>query len=58
MDGERPVSELVTQVLAALPVETEVVIIEDVLKQTRGLVDRYSTPETRPAALELVAQAS
>ncbi len=57
VDGERPVSELVAQVLAALPVETEVVIIEDVLKQTRGLVDRYSTPETRPAALELVAQA-
>jgi aminopeptidase N len=57
VDGERPVAELVTQVLAALPVETEVVIIEDVLKQTRGLVDRYSTPETRPVALEMVAQA-
>jgi aminopeptidase N len=37
--------------------ETEVVIISDVLKMSRGLVDRYSTPETRPAALELVAQA-
>jgi aminopeptidase N len=57
VDGERPVAELVAQVLAALPVETEVVIVEDVLKQTRGLVDRYSTPETRPAALELIAQA-
>ena len=42
VDGERPVAELVTLVLAALPVETEVVIIEDVLKMTRGLVDRYS----------------
>jgi aminopeptidase N len=57
VDGERPVAELVTLVLAALPVETDVVIIEDVLKMTRGLVDRYSTPETRRAALELVAQA-
>jgi aminopeptidase N len=57
VDGERPVAELVTQVLAALPVETEVVIVEDVLRQTRGLVDRYSPPETRPAALEMVAQA-
>jgi aminopeptidase N len=57
VDGERPVSELVTQVLAALPVETEVVIVEDVLKTTRGLVDRYSTPETRPAALSMIAQA-
>jgi aminopeptidase N len=57
VDGERPVSELVTQLFAALPVETEVVIVEDVLKTTRGLVDRYSTPETRPAALALIVQA-
>ena len=57
VDGERPVAELVAQVLAALPVETEVIIVEDVLKTTRGLVDRYSTPDTRPAALELIAQA-
>jgi aminopeptidase N len=57
VDGERPVAELVAQVFAALPAETEVVILEDVLKITRGLVDRYSSPETRPAALELIAQA-
>ncbi|MEU4245291.1 aminopeptidase N [Actinoplanes sp. NPDC026619] len=58
VDGERPVAELVTLVLTALPVESEVVIIEDVLRATRSLVDRYSTPETRPAALELVTQAA
>ncbi|GIM98096.1 aminopeptidase [Paractinoplanes toevensis] len=58
VDGERPVAELVTLVLTALPVESEVVIVEDVLRATRSLVDRYSTPETRPAALELVAQAA
>ncbi|MET0422966.1 MAG: aminopeptidase N [Actinoplanes sp.] len=58
VDGERPVAELVTLVLTALPVETEVVIIEDVLRATRSLVDRYSTPETRPAALDLVAQSA
>ena len=57
-DGERPVAELVTLVLAALPVEREVVLVEDVLRMTRALVDRYPTPETRPAALELLAQAS
>jgi aminopeptidase N len=57
VDGERPVAELVTQVLAALPVEPEVVIVEHVLRTTRGLVDRYSTPETRPVALDMVAQA-
>ncbi|MFD0517699.1 aminopeptidase N [Paractinoplanes durhamensis] len=58
VDGERPVAELVTLVLTALPVESEVVIVEDVLRATRSLVDRYSTRETRPAALELVAQAA
>ena len=56
-DGERPVAELVTLVLAALPVETEVVVIEDVLALSRRLVDLYSTAETRGVALELVAQA-
>jgi aminopeptidase N len=58
VDGERPVAELVTLVLAALPVEREVVLIEDVLRMTRSLVDLYPAPETRPAALELLAQAS
>jgi len=58
VDGERPVAELVTLVLAALPVEREVALVEDVLRMTRTLVDRYPAPETRPAALELLAQAS
>jgi aminopeptidase N len=58
VDGERPVAELVTLVLAALPVEREVAVVEDVLRMTRALVDRYPTPETRPAALEMLAQAS
>ena len=56
-DGERPVADLVALVLAALPAESEVVVVEDVLSQTRVLVDRYLTPETRPAALALVTQA-
>ncbi|MDI6098280.1 aminopeptidase N [Actinoplanes sp. NEAU-A12] len=58
VDGERPVAELVALVLAALPVESEVAVVEDVLRATRGLVDRYATPETRPAALALLAQAA
>ena len=56
VDGERPVAELVALVLAALPVESEVVIVEDVLRTARSLVDRYAT--ARPAALELLAQAA
>jgi aminopeptidase N len=56
-DGERSVAELVALVLAALPVETEVVVIEDVLRLSRSLIDLYSTPETRGVTLELVAQA-
>ena len=56
-DGERPVAELVALVLAALPVETEVVVIEDVLALSRRLVDLYSTAETRGVALGMVAQA-
>jgi len=39
VDGEQPVAELVTLVLTALPVESEVVIIEDVLRATRKGTD-------------------
>ena len=58
VDGERPVAELVALVLAALPVESEVAVVEDVLRATRGLIDRYATPETRPDALALLARAA
>jgi aminopeptidase N len=58
VDGERPVADLVALVLTALPVESEVVVVEDVLRLSRGLVDRYATPATRPAALEMIAQAA
>jgi aminopeptidase N len=58
VDGERPVAELVTLVLAALPVEPEVALVEDVLRMTQALVDRYPPPEKRPAALEMLAQAA
>ncbi|GAB1690054.1 aminopeptidase N [Krasilnikovia sp. M28-CT-15] len=57
VDAERPVADLVSLVLAALPVETEVVIVEHVLRTTRNLVDRYAVPEARPAALELLSSA-
>jgi aminopeptidase N len=56
-DGERSVADLVALVLAALPAETEVVVVEDVLAQTRRLVDHHLGPQTRPAALALVAEA-
>ncbi len=56
-DGERPVADLVSLVLTALPAESEVVIVADVLSMTRSLLDRYLGAQTRPAALLMVAQA-
>lgn len=56
-DGERPVSDLVALILAALPGETEVIVVEDVLKLARTLIDRYLDPERRLAALGYVTQA-
>jgi aminopeptidase N len=56
-DGERPVADLVTLVLASLPGETEVVMIDDVLRLSRRLIDRYLDPDGRAVALEHVAQA-
>ncbi|MEQ4303582.1 aminopeptidase N [Plantactinospora sp. B6F1] len=56
-DAERPVAELVALVVAALPTETEVVVVQDVLGRTRDLLDRHLEPEVRPAALEQLAGA-
>jgi aminopeptidase N len=56
-DGERPVADLVALILAALPGETEVIVVEDVLKLARTLIDRYLDPERRLAALGYVTQA-
>ncbi|MFG3708831.1 aminopeptidase N [Micromonospora sp. NPDC047670] len=56
-DGERPVAGLVALIAAALPVETEVIIAEDVLTLSRSLVDRYLDPATREVALAQVADA-
>ncbi|MEV0392599.1 aminopeptidase N [Polymorphospora rubra] len=50
-DAERPVGELVALVVAALPVETEVVVVEDVLRATGRLVDRHLDPAARSVAL-------
>jgi aminopeptidase N len=56
-DGERPVADLVALVLAALPGETEVTVVENVLTLGRTLIDRYLDPDARLAALGHVAQA-
>ncbi|WP_422773694.1 aminopeptidase N [Plantactinospora sp. WMMC1484] len=56
-DGERPVADLVSLVVAALPAEREVVVVQDVLPRIRSLLDRYLEPELRPAALAQVAGA-
>ncbi|MFD2767823.1 aminopeptidase N [Micromonospora eburnea] len=56
-DGERPVDALVALIAAALPAETEVIIAEDVLTLSRGLVDRYLDLPARDAALRRIAGA-
>ncbi|GIJ09063.1 aminopeptidase N [Micromonospora andamanensis] len=55
-DGERPVSGLVDLIVAALPAETEVIIVEDVLAMSRALIDRYLDPLARLSALARVAE--
>ncbi|MEU4713746.1 aminopeptidase N [Micromonospora purpureochromogenes] len=56
-DGERPVAAVVALIVAALPAESEVIIAEDVLTLSRGLIDRYLDPMAREAALLRVAGA-
>ncbi|MDP9791527.1 aminopeptidase N [Catenuloplanes nepalensis] len=57
-DADRPVADLVALVLAALPVEREVIIVEDVLLLTGRLVDRYLAGAAREDALLLIAAAA
>jgi aminopeptidase N len=54
-DAERPVSDLVELVVTALPTETNVMIVEDVLRLTRLIVDRYLPPAARADALARLA---
>jgi aminopeptidase N len=54
-DAERPVADLVELVVTALPTETQVIIVEDVLRLTRLIVDRYLPPAGRAAALSRLA---
>ncbi|MEO3780151.1 aminopeptidase N [Micromonospora sp. B11E3] len=56
-DGERPVAGLVALVAAALPGEPELIVVEDVLRTTRSLVDRYLDPAGRDTALAALADA-
>ncbi|MBO4209640.1 aminopeptidase N [Micromonospora echinofusca] len=56
-DGEQPVADLVALIGAALPVETEVKIAEDVLVLSRVLIDRYLDAAQRAAALDQLAEA-
>ena len=54
-DGERPVEDLVELMVAALPVESEIVVVEDVLTLSRALIDRYLDGDARADALARVA---
>jgi aminopeptidase N len=56
-DVERPVSELVALIVAALPAEVEVIVVQDVLTRARALLDRYLDADARPVALAQVADA-
>jgi aminopeptidase N len=55
-DAELPVRDLVDLVVTALPAETSVVVVEDVLRLTREMVDRYAPPRERPAVLSRLAR--
>jgi aminopeptidase N len=55
-DAEWSVADLVALVDAALPAETEVVVVEDVLSLARSLVDRYVDPPARDAATAALAR--
>ncbi|SNT40649.1 aminopeptidase N [Asanoa hainanensis] len=54
-DAERPVSDLVDLLVAALPAESEVIVVQDALLQGRALIDRYLPAAERAAALARVA---
>ncbi|MEV4538196.1 aminopeptidase N [Asanoa sp. NPDC049518] len=54
-DAERPVTDLVDLLSAALPAESEVIVVQDALLQGRALIDRYLPAAGRAAALARVA---
>jgi aminopeptidase N len=56
-DAEAPVRDLVAVVAAALPTETHVGLIEDVLRLSRQLVDRYVADAERDRLLARLAAA-
>ncbi|HEX5597583.1 MAG TPA: aminopeptidase N, partial [Micromonosporaceae bacterium] len=56
-DGQRPVADLMELILAALPCETEVIVVEDVLGLSRSLIDRYLDGSARLAALAQIVAA-
>ncbi|MEH1128113.1 aminopeptidase N [Micromonospora sp. CPCC 206061] len=56
-DNELPVADLVALIVTALPAETEAVVVADVLRMSRDLLDRYLDTGQRAAALVHVAQA-
>src|SRR5439155_5129786 len=56
-DGEQPAGYLLDLAAAALPAETEVTILNDVLGIGRAIADRFLTPAARAAAMASVAAA-
>ena len=56
-DAERPVADLVALIRAALPSESDSVLVESVLTQARPIVDRYLEPSARVSALDHLAVA-
>jgi len=55
-DAQRPVADLVDLMVAALPAETEVIVVEDALLLGRDLVDRYLPPADRVVASARIAE--
>ncbi|WFE29812.1 aminopeptidase N [Solwaraspora sp. WMMD791] len=56
-DAQHPVAALAELIAQALPAETAVVVVEDVLRLSGALIDRYAHPADRPALRSRLAAA-
>ncbi|MFY1698722.1 aminopeptidase N [Solwaraspora sp. WMMA2101] len=56
-DAQQPVAALAELIEQALPAETAVVVVEDVLRLSRSIIDRYAHSVDRPALRSRLAAA-
>ena len=56
-DAEVPTGEYVDLVIAGLPSETDIGVVQQTLRQAKTAVDLFATPQHRPAYVERLARA-